>query len=177
MFFYKGLGTRSHTSFHWNWFSSSCITNIHPSSKSASSTVVRSITDNSPIIDSSGPKYDLVLLGLSLFPIIWSLGCEDLYLKVFLDWSACWEPSCATSKATSSCASGVGSASGLTSDALIWSGSGVSSESVISAKLSSCLIGPQVYRNIGFRIKGLSNPQRPMSSTVINCYVVYLRRF
>jgi len=43
---------------------------IHPSSDSASSTVVGSITDNNPIIDSSCLKYDLVLLGLYLFPMI-----------------------------------------------------------------------------------------------------------
>jgi len=110
------LGTRSHTSFLWNWLSSSCIASIHPSSESVSSTVVGSITDNNPIIDSSCLKYDLVLLGLSLFPMIWPSGCEDLYLNVFLDWLACWEPSCATSEATSSWASGVGSASGLSSD-------------------------------------------------------------
>jgi len=75
--------------------------------------------DNSPIIDSSGLKYDHVLLGLSLFPMIWSSGCENLYLNVFLDWSACWEPSCATSEATSSWASRVGTTSGLTSDSSV----------------------------------------------------------
>ena len=102
MFFWWGLGTRSHTSFLWNWLSSSCIANIHPSTESASSTVAGSITDNNPIRDSSCLKYDLVLLGLSLFPMIWSSGCEDLYLNVFLDWFACWEPSWVSSEATSS---------------------------------------------------------------------------
>ena len=88
MFFYWCLGTRSHTSFLWNWLSSSCIASIHPSSDSASSTVVGSIIDNNPIIDSSCLKYDIVLLELSLFPMIWSSGCDDLYLNVFLDWLA-----------------------------------------------------------------------------------------
>jgi len=118
--------------------SSSCIANIHPSSESASSTVVGSITDNNPIIDSSCLKYDLVLLGLSLLPMIWSSGCEDLYLNVFLDWFACWEPSWASSEATSSWVSEVGSASGLSSDSSIWSGSEVSLVACISTKLSSC---------------------------------------
>ena len=96
------FGSRSHTSFLWNWLSSFCIASIHPSSERASSTVVGSINDNNPIIDSSCLKYDLVLLGLSLFTMIWSSGCEDLYLNVFLAWLACWEPSSATSEATSS---------------------------------------------------------------------------
>jgi len=118
--------------------SSSCIASIHPSSESASSTVAGSITHNNPIIDSSCLKYDLVLLGLSLFSIIWSSGCEDLYLNVFLDWFSCWEPSWASSEATLSWASEVGSASGLTSESLVWSGSEVSSVACKSAKLSSC---------------------------------------
>jgi len=118
--------------------SSSCIANIHPSSDSASLTVVGSITDNNPIMDSSCLKYDLVLLGLSLFPMIWSLGCEDLYLNVFLDWLAGWESSWASSEATSSWASGVGSTYGLSSNSEVWLGFDVSSGSCMSAILSPC---------------------------------------
>ena len=51
---------------------------------------------------------------------------------------ACWEPSWASSEATSSWASGVGSAYGLSSDSEIWSGSEVLSGTCISAKLSPC---------------------------------------
>jgi len=70
--------------------------------------------------------------------MIWSSGCEELYLNVFLNWFACWEPSWSSSEATSSWASEVGSASGLFSDSSILSGSEVSSVACISAKLSSC---------------------------------------
>ena len=93
----------------------------HPSSASASSTFEGSIMDNNPKADSSGLKCDLVLVRLSLFPMIWSSGCEDLYLNVYLDW-----------------ASGVGSTSGLSSDSIVWSGSEVSSGTCISTKLSPC---------------------------------------
>jgi len=87
---------------------------------------------------SSCLKYDLVLLGLSLFPMIRSLGCEDLYLKVFLDWLACWELFCASLEASSFWASGVEAASGLSSESEFWTSSEVSSRTYISAKLSAC---------------------------------------
>jgi len=113
MFLSWGLGTRSHTSFLWNWLSSSCI-------------------------DSSCLKYDLVLLGLSLFPTIRSSRCEHLYLNVLLDWLACWEPFWVSLEATSSWTSGVGLASKLSWDSGVWSGFEVSSCTYISAKLSPC---------------------------------------
>jgi len=65
--------------------------------------------------------------------MIWSSGCEDLYLNVFLDWFSCWEPSWASSEATSSWASEVGSASGFTSESLVLSGYRVSSVTLISS--------------------------------------------
>jgi len=55
-----------------------------------------------------------------------------------LDWFGCWEPSWASSEATPFWASKVGSASELTLESLVWSGSGVSSVTYISAQLSSC---------------------------------------
>ena len=65
--------------------------------------------------------------------MIWSSGCEDLYLNVFFDWFACWEPSLASSETTSSWASEVGSAFGLSSDSSVWSSSKVSLVACISS--------------------------------------------
>lgn len=127
MFFWGGLTTRSQTWFLWNWLSSSHIATIHPSSECASSTEVGSIIYSSLNIECSCLKVDLVFLGLSLFPMISSSGCEDLYLKVFLDWVASWEPSWATSEPSSSWwAYAVGSTSepsGLSLDSKFWTGS------------------------------------------------------
>jgi len=111
MFLCSGLGTRSHTSFLLNWLSSSCIAKIHPSSVSASSTFVGSIMDSNPKADSSGLKCDLVLQGLSLLPMIWSSGCEDLYLNEFLNWITCWESLWPSSEASTIGTSGVVAAS------------------------------------------------------------------
>lgn len=69
--------------------------------------------DISPSIECSSLNVDLVFKGLSLFPMIFSFGCENLYLKVFLDWVTPCEPSWASLEfASSRWASEVGLASG-----------------------------------------------------------------
>ncbi|KAK2382551.1 hypothetical protein QL285_070077 [Trifolium repens] len=64
---------------------------IQASSDRASFVVFGSIKDTSPNKDSSSLKFDLVFLGLFLFPRMSSSGCEDLYLKVFLGISVASE--------------------------------------------------------------------------------------
>jgi len=60
---------------------------INPSSTNASSMEACLTREINPNMDSV-LNTDLVLRGLSLFPIMSSSGCDDLFLKGFLDWIA-----------------------------------------------------------------------------------------
>ncbi|MCI46100.1 hypothetical protein A2U01_0067340, partial [Trifolium medium] len=84
--------------------------------------------DISPNNESSSMKLDLVLLGLSLFPMISSFGCEDLYLNVFLG-----------SIFSSELISDSGSGDALVSDLSVFAGSetSIGSEMLMGSEASS----------------------------------------
>jgi len=66
------------------------------------------IIESSPNIECSSLNADLLFRGLSLFPMISSFRCENLYLNFLLDCVPFCEPPWASSKSSSSrCASEV----------------------------------------------------------------------